>query len=153
VKLGTFSQIPSKVLYYLMSDLWNSTHFWQAEFSPFKASLSLDSYMLPLYKEMAGNSNIYIERYVLFWNFMWCRMVVSYWHSHLQGSRDCLTLKDGAEWLSWNIGTKLPCYTGQNPKSMQIWLTPQHKPYIVCNIHSIKVLVTFPLRKLTTKAI
>ena len=37
--------------------------------------------------------------------------------SHLQGSRvNCLTLEDGAEGLSHNVGKQSPTYAAQNPE-------------------------------------
>jgi hypothetical protein len=41
---------------------------------------------------------------------------------------DCLTLEDGADRLSQNVGKKLPLYAAWNPQRVQISFTMQYKP-------------------------
>jgi len=62
---------------------------------------------------------------VLVWDFTQCRLAVSYrrfgttYRSNLQGS-SILTLENGTDKLSRNVGEKLPFYAMYNPKRGQI---------------------------------
>jgi hypothetical protein len=71
-------------------------------------------------------------RSALFWDFMQHRMVVL-----LQDSLsvplffDCLTLQDGTDRLSRNVGTELQFYTTYNPKIAQISFTLRQRHEIM----------------------
>ena len=152
-EVGKFSQIPSKALHYLLFDLWNTTYFWLAEFSPFNASLILIP-MCCRYTRKWLETVTYIHCVI-------CALLEFYLVQN--GSFIPVFLSSRVKGLlnSWRWGqlavlkhryksTTLNYAKSQNSADLTY---PRQKSGIMRNIHSIKVLVTFSLHKLTTKVI
>jgi len=138
-----------KVLYYLLADMRWCTVVWKQHFLFCPQRNTLRSAIFW--------DNMQHRKVILSWHFR-----TNYW-SHHQGrsspSRlpgtlryahtipymncvtwvfleflDCLTLEDGIDRLSCNMGTELPFYTAYHPRRAQISFTSQHKHEIICRI-------------------